>query len=92
MKNKNKNIDINAQAGSTKSNHTGSWRTFKPVIDESKCIGCQKCVLACPDNAIRMKKTKQGLKSKVNYDYCKGCGSCASKCPANAITMKRDEK
>jgi pyruvate ferredoxin oxidoreductase delta subunit len=39
-----------------------------------------------------MKKTKQGLKSKVNYDYCKGCGSCASKCPANAITMKRDEK
>ncbi|HKK54466.1 MAG TPA: 4Fe-4S binding protein [Patescibacteria group bacterium] len=92
MKNKTKNIDINAKAGSTKENHTGSWRTFKPVIDKSKCIGCKRCVLACPDNAMDMQKTKNGLKSKVNYDYCKGCGACANKCPVNAITMKRDEK
>jgi 2-oxoacid:acceptor oxidoreductase delta subunit (pyruvate/2-ketoisovalerate family) len=92
MKNKIKNIEINANAGSSKKNHTGSWRTFKPVIDEDKCIGCKRCTLVCPDNAMRMQSTKKGLKSKVDYDFCKGCGACASECPVKAIIMKRDEK
>ena len=92
MKNKIKNIDINAKAGSSKENQTGSWRTFKPVVNEDKCIGCQKCVHVCPVNAMRMKKTNNGLKSKVDYDYCKGCSACASECPVKAIIMKRDEK
>ncbi len=91
MKNNNK-ININAEAGSTKKNHTGSWRTFKPEIDKSKCIGCQKCSKVCPDNAIKMVSTKDGLKAKIDYNYCKGCGACANECPVKAIIMKRDEK
>lgn len=28
------------------------------IIDETKCIGCGKCVQVCPRNAVRMKKEK----------------------------------
>lgn len=69
---------------------TGTWRTFKPVIDESKCIHCAQCVLNCPENCIDITKDKK--RGKVNSDFCKGCGVCAKMCPVGAITMVPDEK
>jgi len=68
---------------------TGSWRTFCPEVDYSKCTRCTLCWIYCPDAAI----TRQGDDSpKIDYDYCKGCGICANECPAKAITMKREEE
>ena len=75
--------------GSTIKNKTGGWRSFKPIIDQKKCIKCGICWTFCPDNAIR--KNKKG-EFEVNYDYCKGCGICAKECPAKAIMMKKEEK
>ncbi len=87
-----KSININAQPNSSQNNLTGGWRTFKPIIDKNKCIGCGRCSLVCPESTINMIKVKNKLKADVNYDYCKGCGLCAQECPVGAITMERDEK
>jgi len=77
------------EPGSTKKYKTGDWRTFKPEIDQAKCIKCGKCWLNCPDGAIY--KDKDG-KFQVNYDYCKGCLICAKECPVKCISYKVEEK
>ena len=67
---------------------TGTWRTFRPIIDEEKCVKCHMCWLYCPDAAIEL--DEDGF-PHVNYDYCKGCGICANECPRKAIEMVREE-
>ncbi|MFA5125709.1 MAG: 4Fe-4S dicluster-binding protein [archaeon] len=75
--------------GSTKNYKTGEWRTFKPSIDQAKCIKCAKCWMTCPDAAVY--KDKEG-RFQVNYDYCKGCLLCEKECPVKAISHKVEEK
>ena len=36
------------EPGSTIKNKTGGWRSFRPVIDQKKCIKCGTCFEACP--------------------------------------------
>lgn len=67
--------------GSSLANKTGSWRTFKPVIDKNKCIKCFICWAFCPEAAVKPETFD------INYDYCKGCGICAEECPVKAIKM-----
>jgi 2-oxoacid:acceptor oxidoreductase delta subunit (pyruvate/2-ketoisovalerate family) len=68
---------------------TGSWRTFRPEIDYSKCTRCTICWIYCPDAAI---KRRDDDSPEIDYDYCKGCGICANECPVKAITMHREEE
>lgn len=68
---------------SSKSNKTGAWRTFTPVVTE-KCIGCGICVDYCPEACIFL----ENKKAKINYEYCKGCLICMHSCPAKAIVKK----
>ena len=70
---------------------TGSWRTFKPVWHEDKCIHCLVCWMYCPDEAIIV---EDGKFIRFDYDYCKGCGICANECPTKvqAIEMVLDRK
>jgi|AntAceMinimDraft_9_1070365.scaffolds.fasta_scaffold01415_2 pyruvate ferredoxin oxidoreductase delta subunit len=77
------------EPGSTIKNKTGGWRSFRPVIDQTKCIKCGTCWKFCPDNAVR--KNEKG-EFEINYDYCKGCGICAKECPVKAIKMVKEEK
>ena len=68
------------------SSSKADWRTFQPVVDEEKCIGCKQCWMLCPDGSIDMVENK----CVINYDFCKGCGICAEECPTNAIEMKME--
>ncbi|MBM4241428.1 MAG: pyruvate synthase [Euryarchaeota archaeon] len=69
--------------GSTRNTKTGSWRTFKPIIDMDKCIDCENCYLFCPEGCINKEY-------EIDYDYCKGCGICATECPVKAVKMERE--
>jgi len=74
------------KAGSAMDYNTGSWRTFKPVVDHSKCINCLQCWIYCPDSAILV---KDGKMAGYDYEHCKGCGICASICPVKCIKMEK---
>lgn len=53
-------------------------------IDESLCIGCAKCLPACPVDAIvgASKQTHTVLAAE-----CTGCGLCLPPCPVDCITL-----
>lgn len=69
-------------------NPTGGWRTFRPVVDLEKCIGCAICWQDCPDAAIEWKEDHP----VIIYSHCKGCGICANECPSDAIEMELEVK
>ncbi len=55
------------------------------VIDETRCIGCAKCLPPCPVDAIvgagRYMHT-------VLADLCTGCELCIAPCPVDCIRME----
>jgi pyruvate ferredoxin oxidoreductase delta subunit len=61
-------------------------RTFRPEIDNKKCVKCLRCFMLCPDGAI----DKSGSVLEIDYNFCKGCGICASECKLKAISMKKE--
>jgi Na+-translocating ferredoxin:NAD+ oxidoreductase subunit B len=54
------------------------------LIDEAICIGCTKCIQACPVDAI-LGAAK--LMHTVIVDECTGCELCIPPCPVDCITM-----
>ena len=67
------------------------------VINPSKCIACGKCIKACPNNLIIMRKISQTVNvrcfssdtGKATRSICKNgciaCKICEKKCPNDAI-------
>lgn len=56
----------------------------KAVIDESMCIGCTKCILACPVDAIIGAKN---FMHTIIESECTGCELCIEPCPMDCISM-----
>jgi len=57
----------------------------KAIWDNSKCVGCDKCVFICPYDAI---KAEPFASPKIIQEECVGCGACALVCPHQAIEVK----
>lgn len=54
------------------------------VIREAECIGCTKCIQACPVDAI-LGSAKQ--MHTVIENECTGCDLCLAPCPVDCIDM-----
>jgi pyruvate ferredoxin oxidoreductase delta subunit len=76
------------QPQSSLNNHTGSWRSERPIWDEQHCIRCGVCGLFCPEACIR---TDERGYFHADLDYCKGCSICAHECWTGCIKMKPEE-
>lgn len=53
-------------------------------IREDECIGCTKCIQACPVDAIL---GAPKLMHTVIVDLCTGCDLCIPPCPVDCIDM-----
>ena len=54
------------------------------VIDEPACIGCTKCIQACPVDAI---VGASKLMHTVIASWCTGCELCLPPCPVDCIDL-----
>jgi len=59
-------------------------RTVVALIDEARCIGCTRCIDACPVDAIA---GAQGFMHTVIAAYCTGCELCLPPCPVDCIDL-----
>ena len=65
---------------------------FLPVVDESLCNGCGKCVTACPVEAMGLVSANDPhhpklRKARVNTDVCLGCGVCVKQCSRGGLKL-----
>lgn len=54
-------------------------------IDESRCIGCAKCLAPCPVDAI---VGASKFMHTVLVDRCTGCELCIPPCPVDCIELR----
>ena len=52
--------------------------------DDSRCIGCGRCVEVCPHAVFVMDGKRARI---VDRDACMECGACAKNCPAMAVSV-----
>lgn len=56
----------------------------KAKIREAECIGCTKCIQACPVDAIIGSSKKMHT---ILADHCTGCDLCLPPCPVDCIEI-----
>jgi NADH-quinone oxidoreductase subunit I len=68
-----------------------------PETDETLCIACDLCAVACPENLIvvgseRNEKTRRKELTEFTYDLsrCMFCGLCEDACPVDALELTQD--
>lgn len=77
--------------------HPVHTTNFIPEVDETRCIGCGKCVMTCPVEAMVLVSSNDPQrpkmrKAKLNTDLCLGCGLCVRVCKENNILLKSRPK
>lgn len=65
--------------------HNPEGQTSVPelIYRYRKCIRCDECVTACPNQAFFSKRKKLG----IDRGICNLCGLCAEKCPSGALRV-----
>ena len=64
----------------------GSWAgTTVARIEESACIGCTKCIVVCPVDAIVGAAKRMHT---VIASWCTGCELCLPPCPVDCIVIE----
>jgi ferredoxin len=66
---------------------------FLPAVDEAACNGCEKCVRACPVEALAAVSANDPRKPKrttarLDAERCLGCGVCVRACAPGAIALR----
>lgn len=74
-----------SRAGTLLSQKTVLGNAIVSNINALFCRGCQKCIEACPYQAISFHKDR--VVCEVNQALCTGCGSCAVVCPSGAASV-----
>ncbi len=59
-------------------------QTYRAVIREAECIGCTKCIQACPVDAIL--GSAKNMHSIIQKE-CTGCELCVPVCPTDCIDL-----
>jgi dihydropyrimidine dehydrogenase (NAD+) subunit PreA len=62
-------------------------RHVRSVIDESRCIGCEVCYVACRDGGHGAIDRRENRIPFVNPERCVGCGLCPLVCPEGCIAL-----
>src|SRR5204862_6344224 len=68
-----------------------------PDTNETMCIACDLCALACTENLIvvssaRNEQTRRKALTNFTYDLstCMFCGLCAHACPVDSLELNHD--
>lgn len=65
----------------------GRPQRMKAIIREDECIGCTKCISACPVDAIIGTGKRMHT---ILTDLCTGCELCIAPCPVDCIDLVAD--
>ena len=61
------------------------------VVDTECCKGCNLCVVACPQNVLKLSPDANSKSYHFSFmadpEKCIGCGMCAQVCPDSVITV-----
>ncbi|MBN1423620.1 NAD-dependent dihydropyrimidine dehydrogenase subunit PreA [Candidatus Fermentibacteria bacterium] len=63
-------------------------RTLRSRIDESACLRCGVCFVACRDGGHQAIAMREDRLPVVDDERCVGCGLCPLTCPAGCIRME----
>lgn len=67
------------------------WRAEIIVVDESSCVGCNKCIVRCPVEEANIAYLVDGEnKVKIDPTKCIQCGQCLDSCDHNARDYEDD--
>jgi uncharacterized protein (DUF362 family)/Pyruvate/2-oxoacid:ferredoxin oxidoreductase delta subunit len=58
---------------------------LRPIVVREKCVGCGRCIRACPVQTIKIRRGK----AKVKHSDCIRCYTCHEMCTSQAIVLKR---
>ncbi|HEX8910232.1 MAG TPA: 4Fe-4S dicluster domain-containing protein [Anaeromyxobacteraceae bacterium] len=66
---------------------------FLPAVDGAACTGCERCVRACPVEAMAAVSANDPRRprrtvARVDEERCLGCGVCVRACAAGAIALR----
>jgi ferredoxin len=79
------------------ANHPIHPAPFLPEVDPASCSGCEKCVRACPVEAMAAvsandpKRPKLSV-ARVDSERCLGCGVCVPACGTGALALRPRER
>lgn len=57
------------------------------MVYANKCVGCGKCIPACPNGAVRLLEKDGKMIAETDRTLCTDCGKCVDVCHAEAREM-----
>ncbi|MHB1134243.1 MAG: 4Fe-4S dicluster domain-containing protein [Chloroflexota bacterium] len=70
---------------------------FLPRVDEAACLGCGRCVNACPVEAMALVSANDpqrgaARRARLDAETCLGCGVCVRACRTGALSLVARER